>query len=248
MIKALVESCQVIRKLPPSDAPLPSDATLSKFVRLQVEELFDGANWAEYTTFSEIQPDPARGCALTVFRTYSVSIQRGCFDTAGGISTAISELTDYEHPKPPGFKFSEDSVPAKLRGLSSCKAKDRWDPSGLPQVKVGAYSCIWDWEFLKRDFKRAGLPWDDAAPEGTQFCLLAHRPDHQDGGRRHTIALQIKTPVEVGDRDIQNMYANGEIKLQALAEGLPVDAAKFTRQGAERFLGQPARLGLDGRP
>ena len=28
MIKALVESCQVIRKLPPSDAPLPSDAVL----------------------------------------------------------------------------------------------------------------------------------------------------------------------------------------------------------------------------
>jgi hypothetical protein len=245
-IEGSVEACQVIRKLPQSKPKLPDDATLSKFVRLEVEELFDGANWAEYTTLSEIHPDPQRRCALTVFKTYFVSIERGCFDTAHGGSTLLVELTDYDHPKAPGFEFGEEAVPTQLRSPSDCKARDKWDPSGLPKVKAGAYACIWDWEFLKRDFKRAGLPWDDAAPEGTQACLLAHRPDHQAGGRHHTIALQVKAAVD--PQEHQNLYANGEIELQTLAEGVAIDPAKFTRQGAERFLSQPARQNFGGQP
>jgi hypothetical protein len=78
--------------------------------------------------------------------------------------------------------------------------------------------------------------------------LLAGRRDHQAGGRYHTISLKMKQPVDPLDISPNNLFAQGETEWLELSEGMPIPPQTFTRQGAARFLGQAAQVGLGARP
>ncbi|MCC7053385.1 MAG: hypothetical protein IT355_08960 [Gemmatimonadaceae bacterium] len=238
-----VSACQVVKHLPEVAPPLPSDAELGAVDIIRIEELFDGPNYAIYTTTATIWPDPTAGCTPRQIRRYSVAIELGCTSRIYGGTTLIGNLVDLTNPEPPDITLRTEAV----RSTQCSRPRRPYDPTGLPRDDASGTPCIWMSAFMARSLAGAGLSVP-ADPDALDLCLYARQPAVPAGRGQHIVVLETRS----GNRALAGNWLPATLgaaeasvqKLLLIADGTAIPSTRFEVAGARAFLEQPVKLGM----
>ena len=234
-LQDLVDTCREGRQLPAAPATMPSPAVMARTPQIEVETLFDGERWAEYTTTAQFVPDP-KSCETTVWRTFSAKVRDGCATEVQGSSGAGLGLVE-----PPPKPWVRESAARCASG------QPRPAPvlTGLPTQDAGhGERCVWTSDITAR-------ATGGGRAAGFDTCVSVRRPSVLTAAGRREVVLRTRLDPKTADGAslLHPMPLVEELQLAEYSEGggaLP--AERFSRRGVEAFVAQAARLPIGGRP
>lgn len=242
-IELSVQACRSSKKLP-LNAPIamPPDSYLEKLLLVENEEYFDRANYAKYSTSRRVAANPnSADCKLMLFHRRHVWAGEVCASSGtGGGTTPITDLTDFENPKPPAVTWLNE--PASRAGCGK-KAKS-YDIQGLPIEDAGGARCVWQSDILAKSMRAAGLRAEGHKKDGkaADFCLYEKQPLYVHNGHHELVVLKSSgsTKDDVIDELTGESTAHLNHRLAAFSDGTPISADRFSRSAVQAFLSQPA--------
>ena len=240
-ISAYSEACRVAKHLPPQDVALPSDDYLTKFVAMEVEELFDGQRYAKFTTQRQIAPDATSGCTLAVFASRSATSDLVCVSRIRGGTPLIGEEIDFDNPSTASPTIFEDA-------LNSPKCNEKpltKNAAGVPRVDAGGQKCFWNADLIA--LQMAKFTHSAPGPKtGFDICLYEALPTYYYKGMGEPVVLMSKVfgEPEGGTVLERTTGAVRDMNLKSFSANQAIPKSRFERSAIERFLNQPMKSSL----
>jgi hypothetical protein len=249
-IRLSVLACRTAKKLPlDAPIPMPPDAVLAKLALAEVEEYFDGANHAKYTTARVPWADPRSGdCEVRLFHERHAMAGQMCGMMVNGSTELLGRLIDTDHPAPP-----TNSVRPQPATRAGCGRKPRvYDVEGLPVEDAGGAPCVWDADIIAKKMRGAGLQAKGHDPKSPaiDFCLYARRPIVDHDGHHELVVLKSSGGAK---DDVMNQLTGMPSailnhRLVEFSDGTPLPPGRFDEAAVRRFVEQPAITPLLDKP
>ena len=241
-IELSVLACRGHKGLPlNAPIPMPADATLAKLRLLEREELFDGAQHAEYTTQRMVAADARSGdCPVRLFHYRTARAGQRCGDMHHADSTLMGPLIDVIQPEGPAVtqRTQRDS-------LAGCGRPNKpMDTAGLPLADAGqGVTCVWQLDVVAKSWRALGRTspgHTDSTAQDT--CLYSKQPAYFHNGKRQTVVVHISGRPEIDPMNQVHGVASALLgqNLVQLTDGTPIAARRFTAAAAWAHVSQPA--------
>ncbi|WP_374564998.1 hypothetical protein [Ideonella sp.] len=242
-ITVLVESCRMVKGLP-DGAPIlfPPDGVLAKLALYEIDEYFDGEQWASYQTVRTVAPDPRSAtCELKLVHQRTAWVGRVCSGGTKGRTRSAGELFDFRHPLPPKVDIEADPGPH-----GSCDGHvHAYDLDGLPREDAGeGRQCVWNSALLGKTLGKLGMPPKGRAAERSDvdFCVYVGQPIYVFNGHRQPVILKGRGDAKRDAIDAAASARTGYVNQRVVefSDGTPIPEARFSESSLRAFLDQPA--------